>query len=43
MSHDRKLSSFATYKNLREIGYFKDIDFDLTIGEILENCEIKGE
>lgn len=43
MSHDRKLSSFATYKNLREIGYFKDIDFDLMIGEILENCEIKGE
>lgn len=40
MSHDRKLSSFATYKNLKEIGYFKDIDFNLTIDEILTNCEV---
>lgn len=42
MSHDRKLSSFATYKGLKEIGYFKDIDFDLTIDEILNNCEVVG-
>lgn len=40
MSHDRKLSSFATYENLREVGYFKDIDFDLTINDILANCEV---
>lgn len=40
MSHDRKLSSFATYENLREIGYFNYIDFDLTIDEILDNCEV---
>ena len=42
MSHDRKLSSFATYKGLKEIGYFKDIDLDLTIDEILNNCEVVG-
>lgn len=41
MSRNRKLSSFATYKNLGEIGYFKDIDFDLTINEILSNFEVK--
>ena len=43
MSHDKRLNDFATYENLREIGYFKDVNFDLTIGEILKNCEIKGE
>lgn len=43
MSHDQRLNDFATYENLREIGYFKDVNFDLTIDEILENCEIKGE
>lgn len=43
MSHDRKLSSFATYKNLKEIGYFKDIDFNLTINEILEICEVRED
>jgi hypothetical protein len=40
LSHDKKLKDFATYENLREIGYFKDIDFDLTIDEILDNCEV---
>lgn len=40
MSHDRKLSSFATYEDLREIGYFNYIDFDLTINEVLANCEV---
>lgn len=43
MSHDLRLKDFAIYENLREIGYFKDVNFDLTIDEILENCEIKGE
>lgn len=42
MSHDRKLSSFATYKGLKEIGYFKDINFNLTIDEVLSNCEVVG-
>lgn len=40
MSHDEKLKDFATYKNLKEIGYFKDIDFNLTIDEILADCEV---
>lgn len=40
MSHDKKLSSFATYKNLKKLGYFKDIDFELTINEILNNFEV---
>lgn len=40
MSHDRKLRSFATYENLREIGYFTYIDFDLTIDEVLGDCEV---
>lgn len=43
MSHDKRLNDFSTYENLREIGYFKHVNFDLTIGEILKNCEIKGE
>lgn len=42
MSHDRKLSSFATYKGLKEIGYFKDINFNLTIDEVLSKCEVVG-
>lgn len=40
LSHDKKLKDFATYENLREIGYFKDIDFDLTINEVIANCEV---
>ena len=43
LSHDKKLKDFATYENLREIGYFKDIDFDLTIDEILDNCEVNED
>ena len=39
-SHDRKLSSFATYKNMKDLGYFKDVDFELTIKQVLENCEV---
>lgn len=38
--HNRKLSDFITYKKLKELGYFKDIDFDLTIDEVLTNCEV---
>lgn len=40
MSHDRKVGSFATYVNMKEVGYFKDIDFNLTIKDVLENCEV---
>lgn len=40
MSHDKRLNDFATYENLREIGYFNYIDFDLTINEVLANCEV---
>lgn len=40
MSHDRKVGSFATYVNIKKVGYFKDIDFDLTIKDVLENCEV---
>ena len=39
-SYHNKLKDFATYENLREIGYFKDIDFNLTVNEILNNCEV---
>ena len=40
VSYHNKLKDFATYKNLKEIGYFKDIDFNLTVNEILNNCEV---
>ena len=40
MSHKKRLYDFSTYKNLKEIGYFKDIDFNLTIDEILADCEV---
>lgn len=43
ISYDKKLKDFAQYENLREIGYFKDVNLEVTIGEILTNCEIKGE
>lgn len=39
-SHDRKLSSFATYKNMKELGYFKNVDFELTIKQVLDDCEV---
>lgn len=42
-SHDKKLIDFATYRNLKEIGYFKNIDFNLKIDDILANHEIKEE
>lgn len=40
VSYYRKLSEFLTYRNLKKIGYFKDIDFDLTINDVLKNCEV---
>lgn len=40
MSHKKRLYDFSTYINLKEIGYFKDIDFNLTIDEILADCEV---
>ena len=43
ISYDKKLKDFAQYENLREIGYFKDVNLEVTIGEILTNCKIKGE
>ena len=39
MAKDKTLNDFATYKNLQTIGYFKNIDFNLKIEEVLENCE----
>lgn len=39
-SHDRKLSSFATYKNMKELGYFKNVDFELTIKQVLDDCKV---
>lgn len=43
ISHNEKLIDFATYRNLKEIGYFKNIDFNLKIDDILANHEIKEE
>ena len=43
ISHNKKLIDFATYRNLKEIGYFKNIDFNLKIDDILANHEIKEE
>lgn len=39
-SHDRKLSSFSTYRNMKDLGYFENVDFELTIKQVLENCEV---
>lgn len=37
---DKTLNNFDTYKNLRSVGYFRGIDFDLKIEDILANCEV---
>ena len=37
-SHNRKLSSFSTYLNMRKAGWFKDINFELTINEVLKDA-----
>ena len=40
-SHERAFNSFATYKNMKNIGYFKGItDTSMTLREILDNCEV---
>lgn len=35
-----KFSEFKQLIELKDKGYFKDIDLDLTIHEILDNCEV---
>lgn len=35
-----KLSEFKQLIELKDKGYFKDINLDLTIHEILDNCEV---
>lgn len=40
MAQGKSLNDFATYRNLKEIGYFTKLDFDLKIDDILANCEV---
>lgn len=40
MPHYRAIGSYATYVNMRNVGYFKNIDFNLTIDDVLNNCEV---
>lgn len=37
------ITNYSTLLELNEKGYFKEVDLEAPIGEILENCEIKGE
>lgn len=37
-----KLSEFKQLIELKDKGYFKDINLDLTIHKILDNCEVVG-
>lgn len=39
----QRISNYSTLFELNEKGYFKDVNLEAPIGEILENCEIKGE
>lgn len=39
-SKDKTFNDFATYKNLRSVGYFRGIDFELKIDDVLANCEV---
>lgn len=39
MANGKKLKDFATYLNLKKVGYFKDIDFDLSIVDVLSHCK----
>lgn len=41
-SKDKTFNDFATYKNLRSVGYFRGIDFELKIDDVLANCEVVG-
>ena len=42
-SHNRKLKTYQTYLNMKKAGYFKNIDFNLTIKEVLKHAIIKGD
>lgn len=37
------ISNYGTLLEMYGKGHFKDVNLEATIGEILENCEIKGE
>ena len=37
------IANYGTLLELNEKGHFKEVDLEAPIGEILENCEIKGE
>lgn len=39
-SKDKTFNDFATYKKLRSVGYFRGIDFELKIDDVLANCEV---
>lgn len=38
--HNRTVGSFNTYLNMRNLGYFKGVNFDKSIKEVLENWEM---
>ena len=38
--HNRTVGSFNTYLNMRNLGYFKSVNFDKSIKEVLENWEM---
>lgn len=42
-SKNDKISDYGTLKYLKQKGYFKDVDLDLTFKYILDNCEIEEE
>ena len=39
-NHNRTVGSFNTYLNMRNLGYFKDVNFNKSIKEALENWEM---
>lgn len=39
----KSIFNYSTLLGLQEKGYFKEVDLKVPIGEVLENCEIKGE
>lgn len=42
MSHNHEFWFFGTYRNMKNAGYFKGVyDTQMTLKEILENCEIE--
>lgn len=38
--HTRTFNSFDTYRNMKEKGYFKDVNVEMTLEEILNSCEV---